>query len=140
MTPSHSHQRGQKGYATQCGYCSSCLLRRQSLAAAGFEDGTKYVITHNRPSKPKDRLHFRAMQYQVDKLRSITGSERPWYYLIKEYPHLMDVADRLGNEGNYHIEMSLLQLYGLYVNEWDKVRDIVGKEILRDIELEPIET
>jgi hypothetical protein len=121
----------QKGYQIQCGFCSSCLLRRQSLAVAGIEDRTKYVITHSRPSRPSDRLHFRAMQCQVETLRSIINSDRPWYYLTKEYPVILDIADRLRDSANDdHIKTNLLQLYGLYVNEWDKVRHVVGKELL----------
>src|SRR6266567_4860950 len=29
----------------QCGYCSSCLLRRQAIAALKIKDNTKYIIT-----------------------------------------------------------------------------------------------
>lgn len=123
----------RKGYKIQCGYCSSCLLRRQSLVAAGVEDETEYVITHSRSSKPKDRVHFRAMQLQVDKLRIILNSDKPWYRLTKEYPILMDIVDRCLEEDGHNCGSSkILQLYDNYVKEWDLAKETVGKEILME--------
>ena len=117
----------QKDQPSQCGFCSSCLLRRQSLATQGIEDKTQYVITHGNEPQSDSIIHLRAMLHQVEVLRTACYSEQPWHSLSKKYPELektvrrvtQNVADRQQYEEN------LLSLYRNYVDEWDKVRNII---------------
>ena len=68
---------------SQCGCCSSCLLRRQGLLALGLEDQTQYGVLSeireaenaNLPAAGRHRNPFKAtylqaMKYQVDNLKS----------------------------------------------------------------------
>jgi hypothetical protein len=63
----------------QCGRCSSCLLRRQAIAALNVEDPTSYSMTtaphHGHKSRISDSDHLRAMEAQVASLRSCLAAE-----------------------------------------------------------------
>ena len=112
----------------QCGYCSSCLLRRQALAAANIEDGTRYVVLYgNRPAADPS-LHFRSMLSQVCSLqRLLSTSDEPslqWEALTGEFPVMDDIVDRsIMAEGILPTIMQnhLIQLYRTYISEWDAV-------------------
>ena len=123
----------------QCGYCSSCLLRRQALAAAQVEDLTRYVVPHGVEPQRDPTLHFRAMLAQVDTFRSILNiSERPdlrWEALSREFPILDDVVDRtaiLEKLSAAEMHSQLVQLYQNYVSEWDAVRDQLAGCLVSD--------
>jgi len=108
--------RRQEGI-TQCGVCTSCLLRRQSLSALNIEDPTYY----DKNIIDKNGAHFRAMQFQIDRIRTWLKQEDPWICLPEEYHDLIDIADQIslqtGQEINY-LRMQLIQLYSKYVDEW----------------------
>jgi hypothetical protein len=106
----------------QCGYCSSCLLRRQGLAVHGIEDHTGYIATacptenqapwqlslwlnpfkYITPARPAENqvslwpthAHRLAMLRQVEDLRAILRARSPWYSLMHKYPRLADVVDQ----------------------------------------------
>ena len=82
----------------QCGLCSSCLLRRQSLAALGVEDQADYVATtpylDGGQTRPFDTTHLQAMIFQADSLRSLLSSRNPWGNLSRQYSTLTDTVDR----------------------------------------------
>ena len=46
MSCDSKHRKSEQ--PTQCGYCSSCVLRRQALAAANIEDKTPYIVLHEK--------------------------------------------------------------------------------------------
>ena len=68
----------QKDLPAQCGYCSSCLLRRQALAVAGIDDWTDYVATSPNRTRPPDPAHLTATLHQVESLRRVLASSTPW--------------------------------------------------------------
>lgn len=117
----------------QCGYCSSCLLRRQALAAASIEDGTRYVVLHgDRPVK-KPRLYFLNMLEQVRTLRrqlSVSDeTSRQWEALTGEFLDLDDIVDQTAAAENLlptDIQSRLIQLYQTYVSEWDTVESLIA--------------
>ncbi|MCT7952892.1 7-cyano-7-deazaguanine synthase [Ancylothrix sp. C2] len=130
--------RHRKKITFQCGYCSSCLLRRQALLAANIRDETRYVITHGEhPSKKDPSLYFRHMQAQVntlDRLFQVSNkSDIQWKYLTQEFIELDDIVDRTFEaEGLSASEMrnSLIQLYQTYVYEWKAVEFHLQKRLL----------
>ncbi len=128
----------QKDQPSQCGFCSSCLLRRQSLATQGIEDKTEYVITHGIEPQTDSGLHLRAMLHQVEVLRTACYSKQPWCSLSKKYPELEKTVRRVTqNVANYQqYEEDLLHLYRNYVNEWDIVRSIIGLGLVNTETLE----
>jgi hypothetical protein len=79
----------------QCGYCSSCLLRRQSLAASSIKDKTRYVVLHGERQVKEPSKCFLNMQAQVRTLDSLFAvSDEPWKTLTKKFPILDDIVDR----------------------------------------------
>ena len=106
----------------QCGYCSSCLLRRQALAVHGVEDQTCYIATARsaesqapwqlplllkplkniaiarswrtkRPLWPKD-AHRLAMLRQVEDLRALLSTRHALGQFCVQVSTLADIVDR----------------------------------------------
>jgi 7-cyano-7-deazaguanine synthase in queuosine biosynthesis len=109
---------------TQCGRCSSCLLRRQALGVHNLYT-EKYAIPikrqQGRPLKKSDGDYFRAMLYQVNRLSRILNSKHPWVDLSAEFPELSTIARwRSQNESTSLIyeQEQLIRLYSKYVEEW----------------------
>jgi hypothetical protein len=81
----------------QCGYCSSCLLRKQALAASQVEDQTRYIVPHGARPVSDIRLHLQHMLVQVSTLKELlnysedTGSQ--WKSLTQRFPELDDIVD-----------------------------------------------
>lgn len=111
----------------QCGVCTSCILRRQSLHAAGlesFDPGSTYF--HDIYADVADALErklfgFRMMVAQVDKLRTAVKSSSPWESLLLEFPQLFEVARQVERDRCFSgsaAEM-LVGLYSRYCAEWD---------------------
>ncbi len=115
---------------TQCGICTSCLLRRQSLSTLGFNDTTNYdqkvISTHG--------LHLRAMQYQVNKIRSLLEQDNQWLSLSREYHDLDDIADQVSLQTGQDIDQlrrQLINLYSRYTNEWETFEGQLEEDILQ---------
>jgi hypothetical protein len=114
----------------QCGYCSSCLLRRQALAVHGVEDRTPYIATtrliaSQLPLLPK-HAYLLAMLRQVEDLRAILSTRLPWQSFVHKSPRLADIVDQTAPYTGIAPEVMrerLLRLYQTYVYEWDSVRD-----------------
>lgn len=127
----------------QCGCCSSCILRRQALAANSVvEPDDRYVVTSRRD--PMDeledsaQLHLRAMLSQVADLERDLQSATPWHDLTNRYPELADIADEIAAHDGLEaesIQKSLIRMYAAYVAEWRTVRHIVGRGLLPNDEL-----
>ena len=92
-----------------CGACTSCILRRQALHAAGkahLDTGAKY-----RANSIEGSFAFQAMLWQVSRLRACLYREDPWHALVLEYPELLDTTPMAPTE--------VINLYRSYVQEWD---------------------
>jgi 7-cyano-7-deazaguanine synthase in queuosine biosynthesis len=94
-----------------CGACTSCLLRRQSLAAAGRPDGD--AATRYRDARPANRDALGAMAWQVDRIKEALAKPSPWHGLVSAFPELLDVSTLTHSE--------VVRLYRTYVDEWDTV-------------------
>ena len=124
----------------QCGYCSSCLLRRQAIAVLGKEDQTRYQITasserQKKSSKKERRVHLVAMLAQVETLRQRLSKENPWQGMVKQYPLLDEIVQKMGGtqvENQVKIGTQFLSLYHNYVSEWDSdvVRNVLKQGLL----------
>jgi hypothetical protein len=103
----------------QCGQCTSCLLRRVSLHAAGLArvDATETY----RPLMTDDGLYqFRAMLTQVMQIRRALVTANPWGELVSAFHELVDVIDVLQSDPtSVAVEQRLLRLYEMYCAEWD---------------------
>jgi hypothetical protein len=124
----------------QCGYCSSCILRKQALAASRIEDQTNYIVPHGARPAGDIRLYLQHMLAQVSTLRELlnysedAGSQ--WESLTRRFPELDDIVDRTHElEGLTSAEMrkSLIRLYQTYVSEWDTVGPQISGDFLSQV-------
>ncbi|MGK7941619.1 MAG: 7-cyano-7-deazaguanine synthase [Crocosphaera sp.] len=113
---------------SQCGCCSSCLLRKQALAAAGIKDKTTYVVSHSNHSPKEPDLYFRNMLEQVKVFRDLLHISDnftvQWEALTRKFPDLDDIVDDIiftNQSVRSEIQKSFLQLYSTYVDEWQTV-------------------
>ena len=121
----------------QCGYCSSCLLRRQALAASNMTDNTSYVVLHGKRSVANLSLYLRNMLAQVSTLRSLLSvSDNPklqWETLTQRFLELEDIVDRSADAENLlpaEMQQRLIRLYQNYVAEWDNVESQIAVGLL----------
>jgi hypothetical protein len=112
----------------QCGYCTSCVLRRVSLEAAGFstyDPSSEYLCDLASPvfEATENQLYgLKAMEWQVRKISQRLRSSDPWHSLITEFPSLQSITTSVAtriNGGEKEVQRLLLQLYANYVSEWD---------------------
>ena len=125
---------------TQCGYCTSCILRKQALAASHLEDKTRYIVPHAAQPLGDVWLHLQIMLAQVSTLRKrLKDSDQAihqWASLTQRFPELDDIVDRThGEEGLTLLDMrnKLIRLYQAYVSEWATVEP----QILEQFESRP---
>jgi len=112
-----------RSHHKHCGKCSSCVLRRQSLAAAKLEDSTLYGIIEEPRETQIIKHHLPAMLMQVQTFQRHLLSQKPWSNLCHEYPTALYSAgmEILGYIGLSMDEFSdqILCLYRTYVDEWN---------------------
>lgn len=131
-TVSCDSRHRQKDCPVQCGYCSSCLLRRQALSIYA-DDRTLYVVPDHRMSRSGEDTHLLAMLWQVDKLRTIFASVDWWQHLVAEYPTLVETVGCIAHCEEVSVaavKQELHDLYTRYIDEWSIVRPIVGRGLL----------
>ncbi len=123
----------------QCGYCSSCLLRRQSLAAAGIEDKTHYLIPHGRRFENSHLTYLHYMLKQVEVMDCKLSASNPWHNLTSEYIELPDMVDWMIDTGEEEkkLEEKMLSLYRTYVLEWRDVKSCIKQELMSEREGRP---
>lgn len=129
----------------QCGYCSSCILRRQALAASQIKDKTRYVILHGKQPATDPRVYFRHMLAQVHTLKSLlNASDSPalqWESLAYKFPVLDEIVDRCSPIENLSIpdiRSRLLQLYRTYITEWNGAEFQLSVGLLNSINQQPL--
>ena len=114
------------GQPAQCGHCTSCVLRRQALHAAGLsvrDPGNAYwrdVLNGESSLRPAQRHGMLVMGDQVFKLGRYLDQDDPWTVLTESYPEL----DRTSREFSIrnrveltHARSQFLQLLQTYVSE-----------------------
>ncbi len=121
----------------QCGFCSSCILRRQALAAAGIKDKTKYLIPHGKKPETRHRIYWDKMNQQVAVIGKAIRSSDAWFQLSLEYSDLPEIVSHLAEKGiceEHIIKDSLIRLYRTYVQEWHDVSYSIVRNMAYDID------
>jgi len=95
--------------ARQCGTCTSCLLRRQALLAAGRLDADAAIAYRTR--NPGGSEGVMAMTWQLDRLTSALADRIPWHGLVSEFPPVLDTSPLAPAE--------VIRLYRAYMREWE---------------------
>jgi 7-cyano-7-deazaguanine synthase in queuosine biosynthesis len=114
--------------ADQCGFCTSCLLRRQALWTAGFHEDLQKglyrrdVFAGESLLGNKNLAPWWDMLSQVERFGNALCSQASWTNLIIEFPELAEVAEILGDTPNFAagatVRQRLLRLYQDYCREW----------------------
>jgi hypothetical protein len=117
----------------QCGSCSSCILRRQAIAALDIVDPTEYengeLIDKN------ECLHLRAMTYQLITMKKILNQSNPWYAFSSEYHELDDIVDLVSQLENLSpdiIRERIIQMYQIYISEWRLFKKYIQEKSVAD--------
>jgi 7-cyano-7-deazaguanine synthase in queuosine biosynthesis len=110
-----------------CGRCTSCLLRRQSLLAAGLAavdaaDDYRLDVCAGQPSYLPE---LDAMVWQVVRLRAALADHRPWPRLVRAFPELLDAPAATLEDGR----TQLIRLYRTYCAEWSAVQSILAPTV-----------
>ena len=115
-----------RGQPSQCGYCTSCILRRQSLQASGLEQldqGYRYDVLGPKMGLTREHLYgFEAMRGQVHKIGRCLESKEPWGSLSVAFPELArthaELVEHLDMGSHAEVSRRLVDLYRAYVWEW----------------------
>jgi len=110
----------------QCGVCTSCVLRRQSLYAAGlreFDDSAEYfydIYSNDIGAMERKLFGYRMMVNQVNRAEAALRRSDPWVGLVSEFPPLLEVALQMEQDGHLFgsANDTLVGLYSRYVSEW----------------------
>ncbi len=117
----------------QCGYCSSCILRRLSLVSANIIDRTKYFVPHGRNPEGRHLAYWRKMNEQVRVIKKGLDSDDDWVQLCIDYPdNLRETAIALAGSKRCEescVINSILRLYRKYVNEWNNSSSIIFQSL-----------
>ena len=111
---------------SQCGRCTSCILRRQSLQASGLEEydrGYRYDVLGPQARPTERHLYgLEAMRGQALKIGRCLESKDPWRSLCASFPELArthaEFVDRSDPGSHTKISSRLVELYRTYVWEW----------------------
>jgi 7-cyano-7-deazaguanine synthase in queuosine biosynthesis len=112
----------------QCGFCTSCVLRRLALEAGGlsaWDASERYLrnITSNIRSLPRHVQDGVAVsEWQCARLREALARKDRWQALVEVYPELIEAAAFSAlNSGmtRAECEWQLIELYEKHLAEWD---------------------
>ena len=111
---------------SQCGYCTSCIFRRQALWVSGlgrYDPATEYwldLVTDCIAWNGGKAYGLYAMSGQVHKLAGCLAAQDPWGSLAATFPELARThveLEALGGSGA-DLKDGFLRLYETYVQEW----------------------
>ena len=113
---------------SQCGCCTSCILRRQALHAGGLtghDPSERYrtdVLMSQESLKETQIKGLEVMRGQVHKFALCLASDDPWMSLVASFPELARTHSELVAHGDRkagEVSASFIQLYQTYVSEWE---------------------
>jgi 7-cyano-7-deazaguanine synthase in queuosine biosynthesis len=113
----------------QCGFCTSCLLRRYSLEVAElaqFDDSTSYLQDWKLNRFNLNRHHLRglrAMDWQAKRLAKCLATNDPWIPLVSKFPELRTVVTDLGllnQESIEDVRTNLMAMLRDHISTWNK--------------------
>jgi hypothetical protein len=120
---------------SQCGHCTSCILRRQALHSSGlshYDPGQSYRcdVFHSLCNFDQDQAHgFMVMSEQVKQIAGCLASENPWGKLAAAFPELLRTVEVIAAEPDLTSEQAegnLLGLFQNHVQEWAAFSAAVG--------------
>lgn len=112
----------------QCGFCTSCLLRRYSLEVAELAkfDSDSYLqdwkLNRFKPNKYHLR-GLRAMDWQTRRLARCFANQDAWLPLVTEFPELRTVVTDLGllnQEPVNDVRSRLMAMLQEHISSWSR--------------------
>jgi 7-cyano-7-deazaguanine synthase in queuosine biosynthesis len=105
--------------ATQCGVCTSCLLRRMALwnGSPGHDDAGDYRYDLCAPTSGLDNRHLRGvreMDWQAARITAALAEENAWQGLVSEFPAIARAQQALARQLDLPPGAAAEQLVGLY--------------------------
>jgi 7-cyano-7-deazaguanine synthase in queuosine biosynthesis len=124
-------------HKSQCGYCTSCLLRRMSIRAAGLhslDSGDKYEYDICGNVVPAfDRISgYRKMSWQTGILQSALDVPDKWKGLSNSFPEMSDTAfylSEITKMAPEEVREKLCGLYQTHVKEWRQFENACSQEL-----------
>jgi len=111
----------------QCGLCTSCLLRRVSLHAAGLTsfDAPNYCVDVLKPgwvaqAGVEKQAPFRAMVYQCELLARAVSLSNPWRGLVVRFPDFLEIVWSEAAGPSDLVAQRFTDLYRAYCAEWER--------------------
>lgn len=107
-----------------CGFCTSCLLRRESLEAAGLARSDHHLYLNDCTSSawhPKRRQlrGLLSMTWQAGRLQRCLGSQDSWRELSLEFPELHFAMTELAVGDQYpNAKRDVRAMYQTHVSDW----------------------
>lgn len=128
----------RKPEARQCGYCTSCVLRRISLMVAEIPDTSNYITNHKKRSEldQEKKKAFLSMAFQARKLREkcfLPNKEsNQWENFSGLYPDIDDAIEQIYDtqfKKQLEVKNKTLNLYHKYSREWQENERILEEKI-----------
>ena len=120
-----------------CGFCTSCVLRRVAVVAAGLSSALddaaiKYKVDWLDPMwrwDPDKAIPFYAMREQVERVRKATELNTGFAGLARAFPDLFDVVTAEAQRGleAVEIEKRIVNLYAEHVREVDELVALIDR-------------
>jgi len=114
----------------QCGVCTSCILRRQSLLAAGlgsYDFVHGYRVDALTPLAGLSRLQRHGLQVSFEQVATLARCLcRPdaWKALVVQFPELAQVQSLVSKRWQLDpldVARQVVDMYRTYVKEWESV-------------------
>lgn len=114
----------------QCGVCTSCLMRRQSIYAAGlsgFDNPELYRFDITNPDVAISDQHLAGLRLMLDQLTVLDrclAADNPWRALVDAFPSLRELEARAADwqdvGGPDLPSTTLPSMYAAYLKEWEQ--------------------
>ena len=108
--------------AEQCGLCTSCLLRRNALGAAGLAECDSRDYRYISPYPPSsEHRENHAIRWQTMRMERCLAQPNAWLALVTEFPELSGAAAstaRIEGEDPARVEARIVRLLRRQANHW----------------------
>lgn len=120
----------QRAPQPQCGYCTSCVLRRQALYVAGIQDSEmiRDVYRHDvfggrADLTPEQSDGFASMRNQARWIADCLATQSPWNSLVAAFPELLRTHCEFVARGVQpgRVRAGIIGLLRTYALEWERL-------------------
>lgn len=103
-----------------CGVCTSCLLRRQAVAASRYPEIDEQATYRVKASGATRELV--AMLWQASRMKECLEGDAPWETLVDEFPEVAQAS-------RFVSVSALTSMFAKYTQEWPVFLDSLGLRV-----------